>query len=116
MNRKINRVPDYLTHILQAIGRIERYTAGMDQPTFLRDELTQDAVIRNFEIIGEASRNILRRDPGFAANHPLLPLISAYEMRNFLAHGYADVDLSIVWTAIQRDLPVLRRQVIELLS
>jgi uncharacterized protein with HEPN domain len=50
-------------------------------------------VIRNFEIIGEASRNIERNCPEFAAAHPELPLIVAYEMRNALAHGYFRVDL-----------------------
>jgi hypothetical protein len=55
---KAVRAVDYLTHILQAIERIERYTADMSEHNFLASELTQDAVIRNFEIIGEASRNI----------------------------------------------------------
>jgi uncharacterized protein with HEPN domain len=49
---KAVRAVDYLTHILQAIGRIDRYTADMSEHNFLASELTQDAVIRNFEIIG----------------------------------------------------------------
>jgi uncharacterized protein with HEPN domain len=64
-------------------------------------------VVRNFEIIGEASRNIERHHPEFAAAHPELPLAIAYEMRNALAHGYFKVDLGIVWRTIQRDLPHL---------
>ncbi len=52
---KAVRAVDYLKHILQAIERIERYTADMSEHNFLASELTQDAVIRNFEIIGEAS-------------------------------------------------------------
>lgn len=54
-------------------------------------------MIRNLEVIGEASRNIERHFPEFAATHPELPLASAYEMRNALAHGYFTIDLSIVW-------------------
>ena len=108
---KAARAVDYLKHILQAIERIERYTADMGEHNFLASELTQDAVIRNFEIIGEASRNIARNCPEFAAAHPDLPLLNAYEMRNALAHGYFRVDLEIVWKTIQNDLAALRRQI-----
>jgi uncharacterized protein with HEPN domain len=60
MTRHPQRLPDYLGHIVQAIDRISRYTAQMDERSFLQDELVQDAVIRNLEVIGEASRNIAR--------------------------------------------------------
>jgi uncharacterized protein with HEPN domain len=60
----------------------------MDEVTFLASKLVQDAVIRNFEIIGEASNNIEKRFPEFVASHPELPLSSAYQMRNAVAHGY----------------------------
>jgi uncharacterized protein with HEPN domain len=73
--------------------------------------MTQDAVIRNLEIIGEASRNIARDCPEFAAAHPELPLTFAYEMRNVLAHGYFKVDLDIVWRTLERDLPSLQQRV-----
>jgi len=66
-------------------------------------------------VIGEASRNIAREHPDFAAAHPQLPLPFAYEMRNALAHGYFKVDLAIVWQTIETDLPALRRQVQTLL-
>ncbi len=66
------RLPDYLGHILEAIARIERYTAGLDGAAFAQNSLVQDAVIRNFEIIGEASRNISKRYPDFAATHPIV--------------------------------------------
>lgn len=83
----------------------------MDEMNFLRNEMTQDAVIRNFEVIGEASRNIEPDHPEFVAAHPELPLAFAYEMRNALAHGYFKVDLGIVWKTIENDLPHLRQQV-----
>jgi uncharacterized protein with HEPN domain len=108
---KALRAIDYLNHILQAIDRIERYTADMSEHNFLGSELTQDAVIRNFEIIGEASRNIERNCPDFSKAHPGLPLLNAYEMRNALAHGYFRVDLEIVWKTIQSDLATLRHQI-----
>jgi len=68
-------------------------------------------VIRNFEIIGEASRNIDRNCPDFTAAHPDLPLVNAYEMRNALAHGYFRVDLEILWKTLQNELPALQRQI-----
>jgi uncharacterized protein with HEPN domain len=68
-------------------------------------------VIRNFEIIGEASKNIERVAPEFVAEHPELPLAFAYDMRNLLAHGYYKVDVTVVWKTIERDLPYLQEQV-----
>jgi uncharacterized protein with HEPN domain len=116
MNRDPQRLPDYLGHIGQAIERIQRYTDGIDEASFLASELVQDAVIRNFEVIGEACRNIERGHSDFAAAHPELPLTIAYEMRNALAHGYFKVDLQIVWKTILNDLPPLSRLVRSLLE
>ena len=65
----------------------------MDELTFLVNKLVQDAVIRNFEVIGEASNNIEKHYPEFVVEHPELPLASAYQMRNAVAHGYFKVDL-----------------------
>jgi uncharacterized protein with HEPN domain len=114
--REESRLLDYLEHILQAIGRIQDYTEDLDEVAFLKEEMTQDAVIRNLEVIGEASRNIERHFPEFSKIHPELPLASAYEMRNALAHGYFSVDLSIVWNTIENDLPNLQAQAQTLLS
>lgn len=111
MSRDKQRLVDYLNHILEAIVRIQRYTEEVTDWAFLQNEMLQDAVIRNFEIIGEASRNVERHYPEFAAAHPEVPLAFAYEMRNALAHGYFKVDLEIVWKTIERDLPVLAEQV-----
>lgn len=112
----ILRLPEYLRHILEAIERIHRYTEDMSEVAFLNDQKTQDAVIRNFEIIGEASRNIERYHPTFSSEHSYLPLGFAYEMRNALAHGYFKVDLEIVWKTIHSDLPELHAQIKKLLE
>lgn len=66
----VQRLTDYLEHILEVIDRIGGYTAGLSEAGFLSGTLVQDAVIRNLEIIGEASRNIEKRFPEFAAAHP----------------------------------------------
>jgi uncharacterized protein with HEPN domain len=93
--------------MIDAITRIESYVAGMDKPAFLASPITQDAVIRNIEIIGEAARNIIKHYPEFAAAHKQLRLDAAYKMRNAVAHGYFAVDLEIVWSTLRADLPVL---------
>lgn len=112
MNKAL-RVPDYLGHILQAIERIDRYTADIDEVGFLSSELVQDAVIRNIEIVGEAANNIQRVAPEFAALHDDIPWQVMYTMRNRVSHGYDKVDLEIVWKTIQGDLPTLYQQVQE---
>jgi uncharacterized protein with HEPN domain len=111
MTHEQQRLADYLDHILEAIERIDQYTADIDELAFLNNPLVQDAVIRNVEIIGEASNNIEKRYPEFSLKHPELPLSFAYQMRNAVAHGYFKVDFEIVWKTIHRDLPQLYRQV-----
>jgi uncharacterized protein with HEPN domain len=110
------RLGDYLRHIAQSIERIQRYTHDIDQIGFLANAMVQDAVIRNFEVIGEASHNIETRFPDFAVNHPELPLAFAYQMRNAVAHGYFKVDLEIVWKTIQADLSKLQTTVRDALA
>ncbi len=105
------RLGDYLGHILEAISQIQNYCEELDEVTFLKNRMIQDAVIRNFEIIGEASKNVERVAPEFVAAHPELPLAFAYDMRNLLAHGYYKVDVAVVWKTIERDLPFLQQQV-----
>lgn len=114
MTRDPQRLSDYLNHILEAIERIEEYVSELDEMAFLGNKLVQDAVIRNFEVIGEASNNIEKRFPEFVAAHSELPLASAYQMRNAIAHGYFQVDFEILWKTIQRDLPGLHTKVEEI--
>jgi len=103
------RVRDYLEHIAQAIANICEYTAGMDADSYLADRKTQDAVVRNFEVIGEACNNITKHHSQFAASHTEIPWNFAYEMRNALAHGYFKIDQAIVWRTIEVDIPALSR-------
>lgn len=110
------RVPDYLSHILEAIIRIGRYTENLTEVAFLENEQVQDAVIRNIEIIGEAARNIEQRHRNFADQHPEVPWSDMYLMRNRVSHGYFAVDFEVVWKTIQRDLPELAEQVTVILG
>jgi uncharacterized protein with HEPN domain len=107
-------VPEYLGHVLDAIERIKRHVAGFDEAGFLRDEKTQDAVIRNFEVIGEAAKNIQTADPGFVEKHSAVPWKVVVAMRNRVAHGYFEVDLGVVWKTVRDDLPALEAQLREI--
>lgn len=102
-----------IRHILQAIQKIEQYTAGMDRDALAVDSKTLDAVIRNFQVIGEASRRV----PGRVKEaHPRLPWAHMERMRHVLVHDYDRVHVGIVWDTIQNDLPPLVPRLEELLQ
>lgn len=67
------RIADYLRHILEAIDNIQVYTAGMDLSGFMTDRKTQDAVIRNLAVMGEACNNVAKNHPAFASEHSAVP-------------------------------------------
>lgn len=90
--------------MLEALDRIRRYTAGMDEAAFCGDGRTVDAVVRNLEIIGEAARFL---PPDVAHAHPEVPWHRMAEMRHVLIHEYHAVDPSIVWSTVRHDLPPL---------
>ncbi len=102
----------YLGHMLDAIDRIQTYTAeGRD--AFMADTMIQDAVVRNFEIIGEAAK---RLSADLRHRHPEIPWRQAAGFRDVLSHDYVSIDLTIVWNAIESHLPTLREAVRELLT
>lgn len=108
---KDNKV--YLTDILKAISRVEKYTRGVDYKSFKKEEMRRDAVLRQLEIVGEAA-NKLSSD--FKKQNPNLPWKEARNLRNLLIHGYDDVDLEVVWKTIINDLPGFKKQVKEILN
>ncbi|MDB5402679.1 MAG: hypothetical protein JWQ55_4697 [Rhodopila sp.] len=111
------RVEDYLEHIMQAIHRATRYIQHLDSAASLRhSEQTQDAVVRNIEIIGEAASRIQLMLPEFVVSHPELPWIEMRGMRNKMIHEYFDVDWDIVWRTVRDDLPALRQQIEDVLT
>ena len=116
MSRESLRLVDYLHHIVQAAERIQKYIENLDEEAFKASDLVQDAVIRNFEVIGEASNNILKSNEGFIEQHPELPLRFAYDMRNQLSHGYFSTDLNIVWRTAKLSIPVLGNRIKVLLE
>ncbi|MBC7908417.1 MAG: DUF86 domain-containing protein [Rhodospirillaceae bacterium] len=101
----------YLTHIVESIERITEYTQGGEQ-AFLTTRMIQDAVIRNFEIIGEASGRI---SPETMAQADV-PWAQMKSFRNFLIHQYTGVDAKTVWKVIHSDLPALASRIAALLA
>ncbi len=101
----------YLAHILECVEKIEDYTrAGRE--VFLATPIAQDAVIRNFEVIGEAAKRI---DPGYREKHPEFPWIKMAGFRDVLIHNYEELDLGIVWATVEKDIPALRQGLLHLL-
>ena len=110
-----SRLPDYLQHIALAIQRIQRYVGGLSDTAFAADDKTQDAVLRNIEVIGEAARNVQRHHADYAAAHAEVPWALMVGMRNRVSHGYFAVDWDLIWATVQQDLPALLSQVNALL-
>jgi uncharacterized protein with HEPN domain len=93
---------DFARDMEEAIGRISSYSAGLTYEAFLLDTKTQDAIVRNLEIIGEAAKNISDR---LRAAHPAIPWKSMAGVRDRLVHDYFGVNFDIVWEIISNDLP-----------
>ncbi len=94
----------YLADILDSARIIQQHLAGLTREQFLTDQRTQDAVVRRFEIIGEAARHL---SPVTLKALPDIPWNLMVGMRNLLIHDYDDVDPRRVWTDSQDDLPPL---------
>ncbi len=95
----------HLDQMIQSVNKIERYVAGYTLKDFLHDEKTIDAVIRNLEIIGEATQHIPNK---VRKHYQGIPWQALRHMRNFLAHEYFDVDPKIVWETVSRDMHRLK--------
>jgi uncharacterized protein with HEPN domain len=112
MSKKdIQRIQDYLEHIVEAIERIHLYVEDITEVAFLEDKKTQDAVIRNFEIMGEAAHNIESYHSDYANAHSDVPWSIMYAMRNRVSHGYFKVDYELIWRTIHNDLFELHQQI-----
>lgn len=94
----------YLAHILERASRIEAYVQD-GRAAFMSDPKTQDAVIRSFEVIGEAAKRVPSE---YRAEHPSIPWQLMAGFRDVLIHGYEGVDLGRVWITATRDLPAVR--------
>lgn len=99
--------------ILEAIEKIERYLKKTSLSEFKKNDLISDAIIRNFEIIGEASKNV---PVAIRKKYSNIPWSQMNGMRNVLIHEYFGVDLETVWHTAKHHLPPLREQLVLLIK
>lgn len=97
----------YLRHILDAISRIEQYVQGVRYEDFMDDHLVQDGVIRQIEIMGEATKRLSKE---IRERHSEMPWKDLAGMRDKLIHHYFGVDLDAVWDTLEKDIPVLKER------
>lgn len=110
----MSRLPKLrLLDIQDAIDRVFEYVEGLDYNSFLNDQKTQDAVARNIEIIGEASRALPEE---FREKADSIPWKDIVGMRNIVIHEYFGILPDVVWDVIQNELPILKKQVVQLLD
>ena len=108
--REPSKDPKRLTDILEAIDTIFQYVGSDDMETFVADRMRYHAVVYNIMIIGEAA-NMLTFE--FRDSHSETPWRQITGMRNFLIHGYHQVEKDIVWKVIEEDLHILRPQIVK---
>ncbi len=103
----------FLEDIALAMQRIQQYTDGLPYAEFLHDYKTVDAVIRNFEIIGEAAKNL----PAIIKNkHTHLPWEEMYRLRNKISHEYFGIDYEILWDIVTNQLPANLKNIEEIIK
>ncbi len=104
---------DYLGDIQEAIQRIIAYTANLSFEKFMKDSKTQDAVIRNLEVIGEATKNLSSR---LRKSYPKIPWKDLAGVRDKMIHHYFGINYEIVWAIAQEELPALLPQIEDILT
>jgi uncharacterized protein with HEPN domain len=102
----------YLDDILEAIERIQRYVNDLSFEEFSGDSKTVDAIVRNFEIIGEATKRIPDETK---AGYPQIPWKMMAGTRDKLIHEYFGVNLEVLWKAVKEDIPPLKTSIEKLL-
>lgn len=103
----MNRALDYIEHIREAATLAVSYVEGMQRADFLDDTRTQQAVVMNLIIIGEAATKLLQETPDISEQHPNIAWRNMRGMRNRLAHGYFEIDMDVVWDTVTHALPDL---------
>ena len=102
-----DRLSDYIDQMKQGSTDALTFVEGMDEDQFMSDLRTQRAVVMSLMIVGEAASRIVTDYPDFAKANATVPWRGIKGMRNRIAHGYFDIDLSVVWQTVQAELPPL---------
>jgi uncharacterized protein with HEPN domain len=100
----------FLADILDAIEKIERYTKDLSFEGFRKNDMAADAIVRNFEIIGEAAKNVPGR---LKRKYPFVEWKEAIGFRNVLIHDYFGIDLEAVWDTVRKNIPSLRSNIMK---
>ena len=108
MSKKKREYLHFIKDIAEATNKIERYTKGMDYEGFSENEMVIDAVIRNFEVIGEAINNIPDK---IRKTYPDVEWSEAVGFRNVLIHNYFGLDTEAVWDTIKENIPELKKHI-----
>jgi len=98
----------YLTDIIQAARQIQEFIQGVDKAKFQDSALIQSAVMRQIEIMGEASKRLSEK---LRLEHPAIPWKKLAGMRDILIHAYDHVDIDEVWNAVETSIPALLKQI-----
>ncbi len=107
----MNRDRDYLQHILECIEAVDQYTNN--QRELLDDPKTEDAVIRRLQVMAESCLHLTE---DITSRHTEVSWQQIRNFRNRLVHQYLEIDIDLVWTIIQNDLPTLKSAVEQLLK
>jgi uncharacterized protein with HEPN domain len=105
-----SRLAGYLEHMLEAAKLACAYADGLDKSDFLADRRTQQAIIMNIIIIGEAATRLVNDYPELVDRFPHVKWRNMRGMRNRMAHGYFDINLDTVWNTVQEAMPQLIEQ------
>ena len=107
MTAAVPRLADYLQHMAEAAAQACAPVEGLNEDAFRAELRTQQAVVFNLIVLGEAATQVLGHFGDFAASQPGIPWRSMKGMRNRIAHGYFAIDLQVVWATVRNALPQL---------
>ena len=102
-----------IEHMLAAIANVEEFTNGVSAEEFVNSKVLFFAVVKNIEIVGEATYMLTKE---YKQSHSSIPWLVIEKMRHVLVHGYYTISPEKVWDTVHEDLPVLKQQLIALLE
>ncbi len=113
MKREIN---NYLEDILKYSTHILSQSKALSKEEFCKDFGKQCELIRCLEVIGEATKKLVKADASYASSYPEVPWSTMARMRDILIHHYEEANLDIIWDTIKKDIPSLELQISKILS